>query len=79
LARAGVPRDAAQTPRELARDLLERGEAVAPEVGELTELYYAAEWGGQRDPAAEARAAVLAGTIRAALADHEPATRRSTR
>jgi hypothetical protein len=67
LARAGVPREAAVTPRELASHMRARGDAAAPEVGELTELYYAAEWGRRRDPAAEHRASALAGEIRAAL------------
>ncbi len=67
LARAGVPREAAVTPRELAARLAERGHSVAPEVGELTELYYAAEWGQRRDPAAEQRAVALGLAIRATL------------
>jgi protein-glutamine gamma-glutamyltransferase len=71
LARAGIPRDTATTPRELARSLLERGHPVAAEVGELTELYYAAEWGGRRDPAAERRATELAITIRTKLRDRK--------
>jgi len=37
-------------------------------VRELTELYYAAEWGGRVDAAAERRAAELAGSITSALA-----------
>jgi hypothetical protein len=44
-----------------------RGEDAAREVGELTELYYAAEWGRRRDPAAEQRAIALADEIRATL------------
>jgi hypothetical protein len=67
LARAGVAREAAATPRELAAQMAVRGDTAAAEIGELTELYYAAEWGGRADPTAEARASVLAGTIRAAL------------
>jgi protein-glutamine gamma-glutamyltransferase len=67
LARSGVPREAAVTPRELALRMGARGAAAATQVGELTELYYAAEWGRRDDPAAEARAATLAGEIRASL------------
>jgi hypothetical protein len=67
LARSGVPREAAVTPRELALRMADRGDAAAPQVGELTELYYAAEWGRRRDPAAEARAVALAHEIRATL------------
>ncbi len=67
LARAGVVRDASLTPRELATRMTLRAEPGATQVGELTELYYAAEWGGRRDPASEDRAVVLAAEIRAAL------------
>jgi hypothetical protein len=47
--------------------MAERGDATAALVSELTELYYAAEWGRRRDPAAEQRAAELAHRIRDAL------------
>jgi hypothetical protein len=67
LARAGVPREAAVTPRELAARMAGRGDDAAHQVGELTELYYAAEWGHRSDPAAEQRAADLAREIRATL------------
>jgi hypothetical protein len=67
LARAGMPRDAAVTPRELARQLALRGDGTAHDVDELTELYYAAEWGHRRDPTAEQRAVSLAHAIRATL------------
>ena len=67
LARAGIARDAALTPRELATRMTERGDPAASELVELTELYYAAEWGGRRDPAAEDRARALARAIRARL------------
>jgi transglutaminase-like putative cysteine protease len=75
LARSGVPREAAVTPRELAARMVERGDGVAREVGELTELYYAAEWGQRRDPAAEQRAVALGLEIRASL----DAARRASR
>jgi hypothetical protein len=75
LARSGVPRDAAVTPRELALRMTAHSDPAAPQVGELTELYYAAEWGRRRDPAAEARAVALAHEIRAAL----QAARRASR
>jgi len=67
LAKSGVPREAAVTPRELALRMAAQGDHTAPQVGELTELYYAAEWGARRDLAAEQRAATLAAEIRAAL------------
>ena len=67
LAKAGAGRDAATTPRELATRLRLAGHAAAPQVHELTELYYTAEWGGRRDPGAEDRALALALEIRAAL------------
>ena len=48
------------TPRELATRMTERADAGAALVGELVELYYAAEWGGRRDPAAAQRAIAIA-------------------
>ena len=75
LEKSGVPREVAVTPQELALRMIERGDAAAREVGELTELYYAAEWGHRRDPAAEQRAAALADEIRAALQDARRASR----
>jgi hypothetical protein len=59
LARAGVSRDAATTPRELAK----RVTFATLEVSELVDLYYAAEWGGRRDPDDERRAGELAKKI----------------
>ncbi len=67
LARAGMAREASLTPRELAQRMAARGEQAAAQVGELTELYYAAEWGRRSDPAAERRAGALADEIRATL------------
>jgi len=64
LARSGQPRPTATTPRELAARLAERGDPVAGAVGELVDLYYAAEWGGRRDPAATDRARTLATEIK---------------
>jgi hypothetical protein len=69
LARHGVRRDAGITPRELAERAHASGEPGAAELRELTELYYAAEWGGRRDPAAEQRAHELAVAIRNELRD----------
>ena len=40
---------------------------AAADLEELTELYYAAEWGGRRDAAAEQRAEALVAEIKAAL------------
>ncbi len=67
LAKHGVRRDAGITPRELADRAVAKGDPGAAELRELTELYYAAEWGGRRDPAAEQRAAELATAIRHSL------------
>jgi hypothetical protein len=67
LARSGTPREAAVTPRELAAQLADRGDGTARDLGELTELYYAAEWGHRADPTAEQRATALAHAIRATL------------
>ncbi|MGE0870505.1 MAG: DUF3488 and DUF4129 domain-containing transglutaminase family protein [Kofleriaceae bacterium] len=67
LAKAGIVRDAAITPRELATMMTQRGDPAATLVGELTELYYAAEWGGRSDRDREARAAQLVLEIRKAL------------
>jgi hypothetical protein len=67
LAKAGAPRDAAVTPRELADRLAARGAETAPQLGELTDLYYAAEWGHHSDAAAEQRAHALADEIRGLL------------
>jgi hypothetical protein len=78
LAKAGIVREAFVTPRELAARMLARNDPAAVAVGELTELYYAAEWGGRRDPRADTRAAELAVAIRTALGEHRRAAR-STR
>ena len=75
LAKSGVPREAAVTPRELAARIAERGDGAWRELGELTELYYAAEWGNRRDPATEQRAVALGLAIRASL----DAARRASR
>ncbi|HEY5924796.1 MAG TPA: DUF3488 and transglutaminase-like domain-containing protein [Kofleriaceae bacterium] len=69
LAKHGTHRDAGVTPRELAERAAAKGNPAATELRELTELYYAAEWGGRRDPAAEARASELALAIRKSLRD----------
>ncbi|HEU0031402.1 MAG TPA: DUF3488 and transglutaminase-like domain-containing protein [Kofleriaceae bacterium] len=67
LAKAGQPRAPSLTPREFADAMTARAEPAAREVAELTELYYAAEWGGRRDARAEDRAAALGREIKAAL------------
>ncbi|HEX3764969.1 MAG TPA: DUF3488 and transglutaminase-like domain-containing protein [Kofleriaceae bacterium] len=67
LTRAGMAREASLTPRELARRMATQGDPVAAPVAELTELYYAAEWGHRHDPAAERRAGALAREIRTTL------------
>lgn len=70
LAKAGFARASADTPRELAARMTTRGDPAATQVGELTELYYAAEWGRRRDPVAEDRAAALGRQIRERLVEH---------
>ena len=67
LAKAGFARETGTTPRELAVRMSSRGDPGAAQVGELIDLYYAAEWGGRRDPGAEVRAAALAVEIRSAV------------
>lgn len=64
-ARRLAHRPPATTPRELARELLARDAPGAAELDELTELYYAGQWGGAVDDAALARARVLASGIEA--------------
>jgi protein-glutamine gamma-glutamyltransferase len=67
LAKHGTRREPGITPRELADRAAAKGDPAAAELLELTELYYAAEWGGRRDPAAEQRASELAIAIRNSL------------
>ena len=66
IARAGVARDPAATPRELAA----RVTFATTEMRELVELYYEAEWGGRVDEAAERRADALVVAIVVAARDH---------
>src|SRR5262249_28959401 len=65
LAKARIARDPATTPGELADGVTS---PIAPQVGELTELYYAAEWGGRSEPADLQRAEQLSAQIRTTLA-----------
>jgi transglutaminase-like putative cysteine protease len=65
LAKRGIAREPATTPREYAARLT--APTIAAHVRELTDLYYAAEWGGTRDPAAEHRAHQLSTEIRTTL------------
>jgi protein-glutamine gamma-glutamyltransferase len=67
LAKAGNPREAHTTPRELADRLVARNAPGATELRELTDLYYAALWGGRTDAKVEARAEELAVAIRTAI------------
>jgi len=67
LAKAGFARGASVTPRELAEQMATRGDPAASHITELTELYYAAEWGGRREASAEERAAALGREIKATL------------
>jgi len=67
LARHGLARSPATTPRELAADLVARGAPGAAELAELTELYYAAEWGGAASPEVLERAQRLRRAIEAAV------------
>ena len=64
LSRAGITREPATTPRELAA---REGLPAAPAIRELVDLYYAAEWGRRVDLAAERRADELAVEIRSAI------------
>jgi len=64
LAKVGHGREPAVTPREHAARLQL---PIGDRFRELTELYYAAEWGGRRDPVAEQRASELATAIKAEL------------
>ena len=63
LARRGHRRAPSMTPRELARELAAGGVPGAAEMAELTELYYAAAWGGVSDDALLARARELGAAI----------------
>ena len=67
LAKHGAARDSAETPREHAQRLATRGDPWAPAVVQLTDLYYAAEWGQKRDRTAEETAATLGKQIQTAL------------
>lgn len=67
LEKRGVARAPAVTPRELARAVAARGLPYASALGELTEIYYAAQWGGDAAPALLERAQALAQEIEAAL------------
>ncbi len=65
LAAAGIGRDAALTPRELVRQRTVQLGAEAEPLRELTELFYAVEYGGR--PGDGSRADALRQQIRAAL------------
>jgi hypothetical protein len=67
LAKGGIARAPALTPRELAARMQAHGDPGAAAFGALVELYYAAEWGARRDAAAEERARALADEVRAAV------------
>jgi hypothetical protein len=67
LAKGGIGREPALTPRELAARMQARGEPGAAAFGELVELYYAAEWGARRAEDAEERARLRAEEVRAAV------------
>jgi transglutaminase-like putative cysteine protease len=68
LEKRGVARPPGMTPRELAREVAARELPFAASLGELTELYYAAQWGGDPDPSLVSRARELGAAIEAALA-----------
>ncbi len=76
LAKAGIARPRATTPRELATRLATDGDSVAARVSELVDIYYAAEWGGRREPSDERRATTLAAEIKAELRTRTRASRR---
>jgi transglutaminase-like putative cysteine protease len=64
LAKAGIAREPAITPRELAARMAARGEPAAAAFGELVELYYAAEWGARQGAAEAERARALEAAVR---------------
>jgi transglutaminase-like putative cysteine protease len=68
LARIGIARAPATTPRELAAQLTARAHPAAVPLAELVELYYESEWGGRASAEAAARAAALANAVHAAVA-----------
>jgi len=68
LERRGVARAPSTTPRELAREVAAQRLPWAAAFGELTEIYYAAQWGGAESGELEARARALAAEIEAAIA-----------
>jgi transglutaminase-like putative cysteine protease len=72
LAKAGTKRESGMTPRELAAQLTRQNKPGAAQLAELTDLYYAAEWGGHADPTREAQAVALAVAIKRALAAPAP-------
>ncbi|HWM87014.1 MAG TPA: DUF3488 and transglutaminase-like domain-containing protein [Kofleriaceae bacterium] len=67
LGRRGWSRPPAATPREHARALARAGAPGAGPLEELTELYYAAEYGARSSEAARTQARELAGAIDQAL------------
>jgi transglutaminase-like putative cysteine protease len=67
LGRAGLAREPGITPRELADRLTTDGHPAHRPLAELTDLYYAATWGGRSSPAELARGQVLLEELRAAL------------
>src|SRR5262249_19148865 len=67
LAKAGIVRAPATTPRELAARLADPRNPTAAYVDELTDLYYNAEWGRRVTPVDEDRAGVLATLVRDTL------------
>jgi hypothetical protein len=67
LGRRGWPRPPAATPREHARELARAGAPGAEPLGELTELYYRAEYGALSSDAAHGQARHLARAIDEAL------------
>jgi hypothetical protein len=67
LSKRGHRRDPATTPREHATQLLKSRAPGASELAELTEIYYAAEYGSQTSPELISRAKVLSEQIELAL------------
>lgn len=72
LARRGHRREPGTTPRELARTLAAASVPGAVELGELTELYYVAAWGGVATDEMLARARALVAAIELATAGKPP-------
>lgn len=71
LARRGFGKSEFETPREHARALRESGAPGAQTLADITELYYAAEYGGRSDSQSRERAHELVGQLEDQLRQHK--------